>query len=219
MPAPMVRFKISATDETAAKLNAYLQSSTLFWNLIVDHTRNDVTAYLEEPISHASSVAFSTRLAQITMQILNPTEAINDLIIPRWQRHLSTIRRLPHEELLNRLADMIMAFDGAKADIVEKGTKVSQAKFPRHKGKTSTKSVRLTPNSWRFSPDMTAIEIHIAPEVRIELYRPEQAQIKTLDLSKAYDMSITLRPGRPEEGFEHEDVYYLSFVPHDPLLY
>jgi len=126
---------------------------------------------------------------------------------------------LPAEELLNRLEDMIKAFDEAKDEIKLQNKPIAQSKFPRHKGKDSTKSVRFSPRVWKLSEDSGTILIKLDPVCAITMYPPDKRQLMRLDTFKQYDMSITLRPGRNEEGFEQEDVYYLSFVEHRPVLY
>lgn len=198
---PYHRYKVRTKPEQSETVMQYLHRSTLFWNFICQHLKDDVQTYLKETDTEESSLRFSDALYALFEKVVNGSDLSEDLeISDAWKSYIPKIRELPRNLLTNRFVDMANAYRLAKQNLLERSERPTG--IPKRKNNHSSQSIRFSPTDFKVEKGRILIDSVYPLTLEVDGINPSDFERKN------YYLSITKRPA-PKSISE--------YGPEDPL--
>lgn len=210
---PLMRAKVWLNPEQRTVLNEYLTRTTLLWNLLHQHLKDDAEEYLCLPPGPESDRNFRwTGHKLFTKITASDVSYENTGLLSAWVNYIASIRELPVELIQNRVKDIIDAYEMAKRD-QNSGTEKPTGP-PRRKTSKSSQSVRFPPEAFTLEKG----KIKISSVFPFEFDVPEFSEEV---LTEPHELSITRRrlAEQSEITFgpadENEQIFVVTLRPVD----
>lgn len=195
------RYKVRTKPEQSETVMQYLHRSTLFWNFICQHLKDDVQRYLHEADTAESTLYFSDALYGLFEKIVNGSDLSEDTeISDAWKSYIPKIRELPRNLLTNRFVDMANAYRLAKQNLLEKSERPTGV--PKRKNNHSSQSIRFSPSDFKVEKGRVIVDSVYPLTLEIDGIEPKEFE------GKNYYLSITKRPASKSMN---------EYGPEDPL--